>query len=59
MLAIFQHLTKVGYCLLTGSHLKAVPNESDALVNDTPTSSPSPLAEMAMNGLSHFSAVTP
>ena len=38
--------------------MKAVSNKSDDLLNDTPTSSPSPLAEMAMRWVGHFSAVT-
>ena len=52
-LAIFLHLTKVG-CL----HLKAVSNESDDLLNDTHTSSPSQQAEMSMSWMGHFSVVT-
>ena len=37
----------------------AVSNESDKLLNDTPTSSPSPLTEMAMVWVCHFNVVTP
>ena len=39
--------------------LKAVSNEIDYQLNDTPTSSPSPLAEMAMSWVGHFSVKTP
>ena len=53
MLAIFQHLTKVGCRLLSDSTEKsfeseisvAVSNESDELLNGTSTSLPSPLVE--------------
>ena len=37
----------------------AVSNESDDPLNDTPTSSPPPLAEMAMSWACHFIVVTP
>ena len=37
----------------------AVSKESDEHLNDTPTSSPSPLAEIAMSLVCHFSIVTP
>ena len=60
-LAIFQHLTKeagVVQPLETESSV-AVSKTSDALLNGTPTSSPSLLAEMAMSWLCHFSVVTP
>ena len=54
---------KSGHHLLTESaeaiHLKAVSNESDDLLNDTPTSLPSPQAETAMSRFGHFSVVTP
>ena len=56
-LAIFKHLTKVGCRLLTES-IEAS-NESDDLINDTPTSSPSPQAEMAMSLVGHFGVMTP
>ena len=51
MLAMFQHLPKVGCHLLAEVqiNLKAVTNESGDLLNDTPTSLPSPYAEMAMS----------
>ena len=39
--------------------MKAASNESGDLSNDTPTSSPSPLAEMAMSWVAHFGVVTP
>ena len=50
-------LTKMG-CRLLAESIEAS-NESGDLINDTPTSSPSPLAEMAMSWVGHFSAVTP
>ena len=37
----------------------AVSNASDELLNDTPTSSPSPRAEVAMSLVCHFSVATP
>ena len=40
------------------SHLKADSNENGDLLNDTPTSMPSPQVEMAMSRVSHFSVVT-
>ena len=54
-LAIFQHLTKVGCRLLTD--LKAVSNESDDLLNDTTTSSPSPQARAVMSWVYRLSVV--
>ena len=36
--------------------MKAVSNEND-IINDTPTSSPSPQAEMAMSWVSYFGVV--
>ena len=36
-----------------------VPSESDELLNDTPNSSPSPLVEMVISWVCHFSVVTP
>ena len=52
-------LTKVGCCLLTES--TDIPKESDDLLNDTPTPSRSPRAEMAMRWvhMSFFNVVTP
>ena len=38
--------------------LKAVSNESDDPINDTPTSSPSPQVEMAMSWVGHLSVET-
>ena len=38
--------------------LKANSNTRDDLLNDTPTSSPSPQAEMSMSWVGHFSLVT-
>ena len=51
------HLTKGGCRLLTES-IEAS-NESDDLINGTPTSSPSPQAEMTMGWVGHFGVMTP
>ena len=37
----------------------AISNKRDELLNETPTSLPSPRAEMAMSWVCHFSVVTP
>ena len=53
---------KVGWCLLTGStepFESEILNDSDDLLNDTPTSSPFPLVEMSISSACHFSVVTP
>ena len=50
--------TKVGCHLLTES-TEAISNESGDLLSDTPTSSPSPLAEIGMLLVGHFSFVAP
>ena len=52
-LAISQHLTKVGCCLYLKAQRKLM-----NLLNGTPISSPSPLAERAMSWVCHFDAVT-
>ena len=41
------------------SLLKAASKESDDLLNDTPTSSPSPQADMVVRWVCHFSVLTP
>ena len=64
-LAIFKHLTIMGCCLLSErilairkQNFSSCSNKGAGLLNDTPTSSPSPLVEMAMSWVCHFSVLT-
>ena len=59
MLAIFQHLAKVGWKPFENRISVAASSESDELFNDTPNSSSSPRAEMTMGWVCHLSVVTP
>ena len=62
VLSFFEWPLKSGFTVLKPFESEisaAVSNASDELLNDTPTSLPSPRGEVAMSLVCHFSVVTP